>query len=163
MIKDKFPLFTALMMGMLRGRNKQVSATEAYLSSVPVIQKLVDARKLGINLKERFVMIDESLHRSFMPKRFSPGAIEKWDRRYAAFFDKLVAYMNFQLGHMGKPDFIDPTTETINFSVVMPVMRAFDEHMNPLPAHLQMEYKTILVGWYRNGEIDFKSVEDGQM
>lgn len=163
MIKDKFPLFTALMMGMLRGRNKQVAATEAYLSSVPVIQKLVDARKLGINLKERFVMIDESLHRSFMPKRFSPGAIEKWDRRYAAFFDKLVAYMNFQLGHMGKPDFIDPTTETINFSVVMPVMRAFDEHMNPLPAHLQMEYKTILVGWYRNGEIDFKSVEDGQM
>ena len=163
MIKDKFPLFTALMMGMLRGRNKQVSATEAYLSSVPVIQKLVDARKLGINLKERFVMIDESLHRSFMPKRFSPGAIEKWDRRYAAFFDKLVAYMNFQLGHMGKPDFIDPATEAVNFSVVMPVMRAFDEHMNPLPAHLQMEYKTILVGWYRNGEIDFKSVEDGQM
>ena len=163
MIKDKFPLFTALMKGMFRGRNKQVAATEAYLSSVPVIQKMVDERLIGINLKERFVMIDESLHRSFMPRRFSPGALKEWDRRYAAFFDKLVAYMNFQLGRMGKPDFIDPTTETISFSVVMPVMRYFDEQMNPLPAHLQLEYKTISVGWYRNGEIDFRSVEDGQM
>ena len=158
MKRSKFSIVQALLKGMFRGRNKQQAAMEAYLQSVPTIQRLIDSKMLGINLKERFVMIDESLHRSFMPRRFTPGGIDAWDRRYAAFFDKLVAFMNIELGRMGKP-FIDPTTEPLNFSVVMPVMRYFDDDMNPLPAHLQLEYRTLQVGRYLNGEIEYASVD----
>ena len=158
MKKSRLSVVRALLKGALRGRNKQNAAMEAYLLNIPTIQRLIDTKMLGINLKERFVMVDESLHRSFMPRRFSPGAIDAWDRRYAAFFDKVLAFMNFQLGRMGKPA-IDPEKEPLNFSVVMPVMRYFDDDMNPLPAHLQVEYRTICVGRYFNGEVDFKSTD----
>lgn len=155
-------LFSALAKGIFRGKRKEAVAMETYLNCIPGIQKLVDRHLLGINLKERFVLVDESIHRAFLPIYFTPSGIAKADKRYAAFFDKVVAYMNFQLGRMGMKDFVDPQKERINFHVTINETRFFDEEMNPIPAHLQVRTRTLLIGWYRNGEIDYKALEDGE-
>ena len=155
---SRLETFRSLVKGVFRGKRKEAVAMETYLNCCGTIQKLIDTHKLGINLKERHVVLDIGLHMAFMPQGTSDADIRRSDKRYAAFFDKVLAFMNFQLGHMGKPA-IDPEKEPLNFSVVMPVMRYFDDDMNPLPAHLQVEYRTICVGRYFNGEVDFKSTD----
>lgn len=132
------------------------------MKCIPTIQKLIDRHQLGINLKERFVVVDVSLHLAFLPTGTSASAWKTADKRYAAFFDKVVAYMNFQLGHIGKKDFIDPQKETISF-VVTRKETVMWENGEPVPAHLQVREKTILVGAYRDGVVDYKGVEDGPM
>lgn len=155
-------LFMSLVKGLFRGKRKESVAMETYLNCIPSIQKLIDKRLLGINLKERFVLVDESIHRAFLPRYFTPSDISKADKRYAAFFDKIVAYMNFQLGRMGRKDTVNPTKERINFHVTVNETRFFDKDMNPIPAHLQVQSRTILIGWYENGEIDYKAVENDE-
>lgn len=154
--------FTAFVRGAFRGRRKQSVAMETYLSCIPTIQKLIDRHQLGINLKERFVVVDVSLHLAFLPTGTSAYAYRQADKRYAAFFDKVVAYMNFHLGQMGKKDFIDPQKETLSF-VVTQKETVMWENGEPVPAHLQVREKTILVGVYRDGVVDYKELEDGQL
>lgn len=133
---------------------------ETYLKCIPAIQRLIDTRKLGIDLKRRLVVIDESLHRMFISTK--PGkSMEKADRKYAAFMDKVVAFMNFRLGQMGKKDYIKPDSR-IDFHVVMQNNRYVDDEGNPLPAHRQVSFDIILVGKYENGEIDYKEFGYGQ-
>lgn len=128
---------------------------ESYLGCIPTIQKLIDKRLLGINLKERVLAIDLSLHLMYVSTR--PGkALEDADRRYAAFIDKVVAYMNFQLGRMGARDFIDPEKEVIRFLVTQKQFRYFDPEGNPLPSHLQVEERTLFVGRYKKGQVDYR-------
>lgn len=155
-------LFYALTRGIFRGKRREAAAMETYQACIPSIQKLVDRHLLGINLKERFVLVDESIHRAFLPIHFTQAGIRRADKRYAAFFDKIIAYMNFQLGRMGLKDFVDPKKERINFHVTINETRFFDEDMNPVPAHLQVRTKTILVGWYENGDLDYKVLEENE-
>ena len=154
--------FNALFRGMFRGRRKESGAMETYLKCIPTIQKLIDRHQLGINLKERLVVLDVNLHMAFLPIGTSASAYQQADKRYAAFFDKVVAYMNFQLGRMGKKDFIDPTKETVSF-VVTQKETVMWENNEPVPAHLQVREKTLLVGVYRDGVVDYKEVENGPM
>lgn len=160
MKQSKIRLFTSLVRGLLRGRRRKPVAMDTYLGCIPGIQRLIDTRKMGINLKERLVVLDISIHRAFLPKRFTDSEMAKADRRYAAFFDKVVAYMNFQLGRMGKKDFIDPTKERIHFHVTVERYRYVDDEGKPLPAHQQVSFDTLLVGWYQNGEVDYKGIDD---
>ena len=146
---------TALLKGMLRGKRKQATAMESYLNCIPTIQRLIDTHKLGINLKERMVVMDISLH-ACLAEHYPGGS----DRKHIAFFDKLVAYMNFQLGRMGKTDFIDPKKDTIRFQVTTERMMYVDEQGHPLPAHKQVQFGTVLIGWYRGGELEYKSFEE---
>lgn len=154
--------FTSFIKGIFRGRRKESAAMESYLKSIPTIQKLIDRHQIGINLKERLVVLDVHLHMAFLPTGTSASAWKMADKRYAAFFDKVVAYMNFQLGWLGKKDFIDPTKEPLSF-VVTQKDTVMWENGEPVPAHLQVREKTLLVGVYRNGVVDYKTVKDGPM
>lgn len=128
---------------------------ETYLGCIPTIQTLIDKHLLGINLKERLVVIDLDLHLMYISIH-TGKAMEDADRRYAAFMDKVVAYMNFQLGRMGAREYIDPTKETIRFLVTQKVYRHFDENGDLLPAHLQVSERTLFVGMFKNGKIDYR-------
>lgn len=134
---------------------------ETYLKCIPTIQKLIDRHQLGINLKERFVVLDVSVHLAFLPTGTSAYAYRQADKRYAAFFDKVMAYMNFKLGELGKPA-IDPQKEPLTFAVTRKETVVW-ENGEPVPAHLQVREKTVLVGVYRGGAVDYKEMEDGQM
>lgn len=156
--------FSSLVKGILRGKRKQAVAMETYLGCIPTIQTLVDKHLLGINLKERIVVIDVSMHLMYVSTR-AGKAMEQADRRYAAFMDKVVSFMNFQLGRMGARDFIDPKKEPIHFLVTMKETVMW-ENEEPVPAHLQVREKTLFVGLYKNGKINYREYggnEIGQM
>lgn len=139
---------------MLRGKRKAAVAMEMHLGCIPTIQKLVDKRLLGINLKERIVVIDVSLHLMYVSDK-AGRAMEEADRRYANFLDKVVAFMNFQLGRMGARDFIDPKKETIHFMVTMKETVMW-ENNEPVPAHLQVRENTLFIGRYKDGEVNYR-------
>ena len=145
----------AFIKGVFRGKRKEAVVMETYLGCIPTIQTLIDKHLLGINLKERLVIIDLDLHLMYISIH-TGKAMEDADRRYAAFMDKVVAYMNFQLGRMGAREYIDPTKETIRFLVTQKVYRHFDENGDLLPAHLQVSERTLFVGMFKNGKVDYR-------
>ena len=137
---------------------------ETYLGCIPTIQTLVDKHLLGINLKERIVVIDVSVHLMYVSTK-AGKSMDEADRRYAAFMDKVVAFMNFQLGRMGARDFIDPKKEAIHFLVTMKETVMW-ENGEPVPVHLQGREKTLFVGMYKDGKINYREYggnEIGQM
>lgn len=156
--------FSSLVKGILRGKRKQAVAMETYLGCIPTIQTLVDKHLLGINLKERIVVIDVSVHLMYVSTK-AGKSMDEADRRYAAFMDKVVAFMNFQLGRMGARDFIDPKKEPIHFLVTMKETVMW-ENGEPVPVHLQVREKTLFVGLYKDGKINYREYggnEIGQM
>lgn len=154
-MKQSIRTLKAFVKGVFRGKRKEAVAMETYLGCIPTIQTLIDKHLLGINLKERLVVIDLDLHLMYISIH-TGKAMEDADRRYAAFMDKVVAYMNFQLGRMGARDYIDPTKDTIRFLVTQKVYRHFDENGDLLPAHLQVSERTLFVGMFKNGKIDYR-------
>ena len=156
--------FSSLVKGIPRGKRKQAVAMETYLGCIPTIQTLVDKHLLGINLKERIVVIDVSVHLMYVSTK-AGKSMDEADRRYAAFMDKVVAFMNFQLGRMGARDFIDPKKEPIHFLVTMKETVMW-ENGEPVPVHLQVREKTLFVGLYKDGKINYREYggnEIGQM
>ena len=127
---------------------------DTYLSCIPTIQTLVDKHLLGINLKGRIVVLDVSVHNMFIAIK-AGRAMDEADRRYANFMDKVVAFMNFQLGRMGARDFIDPKKEAIRFLVTLKETVMW-ENNEPVPAHLQVRERTLFVGMYKNGTINYR-------
>lgn len=154
-MKQSIRTLKAFVKGVFRGKRKEAVAMETYLGCIPTIQTLIDKHLLGINLKERLVVIDLDLHLMYISIH-TGKAMEDADRRYAAFMDKVVAYMNFQLGRMGAREYIDPTKETIRFLVTQKVYRHFDENGDLLPAHLQVSERTLFVGMFKNGKVDYR-------
>ena len=157
-------IFSSLIKGIFRGKRKQAEAMEAYLGCIPTIQTLIDKHLLGINLKERIVVIDVSVHKMYISIK-AGKAMEEADRRYANFMKRVVAFMNFQLGRMGARDFIDPNKEPIHFLVTMKETVMW-ENGEPVPAHLQIREKTLFVGLYKDGVINYREYggnEFGQM
>ena len=154
-MKQSIRTLKAFIKGVFRGKRKEAVAMETYLGCIPTIQTLIDKHLLGINLKERLVVIDLDLHLMYISIH-TGKAMEDADRRYAAFMDKVVAYMNFQLGRMGAREYIDPTKETIRFLVTQKVYRHFDENGDLLPAHLQVSERTLFVGMFKNGKVDYR-------
>ena len=154
-MKQSIRTLKAFIKGVFRGKRKEAVAMETYLGCIPTIQALIDKHLLGINLKERLVVIDLDLHLMYISIH-TGKAMEDADRRYAAFMDKVVAYMNFQLGRMGAREHIDPTKETIRFLVTQKVYRHFDENGDLLPAHLQVSERTLFVGMFKNGKVDYR-------
>jgi hypothetical protein len=165
MKSSKLQTLSAFVKGVFRGKRKEAAAVETYLKCIPTIQKLIDTHMLGINLKNRVIVLDISLHMTFVPSGMSATSFEKADKRYANFLDNLVAYMNFRLGQMGARDFIDTAKECIHLLVTSKDYRYLDENGNPIPAHLQVEERTILVGLYKNGKVGYREYGgyDGQM
>ena len=136
---------------------------DTYIDCIPVIQRLVDNHLLGIDLKNRLVLIDISLHLMHV-SAYSGKSMKQANKRYASFMDKVVAFMNFQLGRMGARDIIDPTKETIRFFVTQKEIKCFDDEGNHIPAHMQVNEKTILIGMYKHGEINYREIgSNGQM
>ena len=162
MKQSRTRLFTSLVKGIFRGRRKEQLAMETYLKCIPTIEKLIERHQMGINLKERFVVLDVGIHVAFLPVGTSAYAYRQADKQYAAFFDKVVAYMNFQLGRLGKKDFIDPTKETVSF-VVTRKETVMWEDGEPVPPHLQVREKTVFVGAYRDGVVDYKEVVSSEL
>lgn len=154
MKQSKLRTLTAFLKGLVQGKRKEAVAMDTYLSCIPTIQTLVDKHLLGINLKERIVVLDVSVHNMYIAIK-AGRAMDEADRRYANFMDKVVAFMNFQLGRMGARDFIDPKKEAIRFLVTLKETVMW-ENNEPVPAHLQVRERTLLVGMYKNGTINYR-------
>lgn len=150
-----FKTITSLAKGLIKGKRKESVAMESYLKCIPTIQTLIDKHLLGINLKERLIVMDISVHLMFISTRLGKDMSDA-DKRYASFIDKVVAFMNFQLGRMGANDFIDTNKTPIHFIVTQKEYKHFDEDGNPLPAHRQISENTLFVGQYKNGIIDYR-------
>ena len=142
--------------GIFCGKKKESVAMETYISCIPIIRKLIDNHKLGINLKERLVIIDGSLFYAFGPKNGSSHEINKSDKRLASFIDKIVAFMNFEIGRLNIKDFVDASKEPIHFHVTIEEKTIVDKEGFPVPENQQATIKTILIGRYINGNIDYK-------
>ena len=153
-MKQPIRRLKAFFRGLLRGKRKEAVVMDTYLSCIPTIQTLVDKHLLGINLKERIVVLDVSVHNMYIAIK-AGRAMDEADRRYANFMDKVVAFMNFQLGRMGARDFIDPKKEAIRFLVTLKETVMW-ENNEPVPAHLQVRERTLLVGMYKNGTINYR-------
>ena len=161
-MKQSIRTLKAFFRGLLCGKRKEAVAMESYLSCIPTIQTLIDNRLLGINLKDRVLAIDLSLHLMYVSIH-NGKAMKEADRRYAAFIDKVVAYMNFQLGRMGARDFIDPEKEVIRFFVIQKQFQYFDPDWNPLPSHLQVEERILFVGRYKKGQVDYREPGNNEL
>lgn len=159
---SSFRHFSSFLKGVLRGKRKEAVAMETYLGCMPTVQKLIDKHLLGINLKERLLVIDLSVHLMYVSTR-TGRAMEEADRRYAAFIDKVVAYMNLQLGRMGAKDFVDPKKDTIHFLVTQKTFRYFDSEGNQLPAHMQVNERTLFVGLYKDGKINYRESGNNEL
>ena len=158
-----FSILGAFARGAVRGKRKEAVAMETYLHCIPSIQKLIDRHQLGINLKERVVALDIQVHLAFLPRVFTPSGIAKADKRYAAFFDKVVAFMNFEMGRRGIKDFIDPEKEAIQFVVTSKERTVVDKDGNMVPVHMQVQERTVLVGLYKNGVVNYREYGEEEM
>lgn len=114
-----------------------------YLSRFETIEKLIAEDLLAIDLENRYVCIDASLHIQYMNN----------DRKYVAFFDNLRAYMNFHFGQMQK-QMITPE-DRINFGVMLKQTRMYDTDTGEFYDQAQVEYHTLIVGINQHNKVEY--------
>lgn len=130
---------------MFRRPNK-CRVADTYLSCCDSIWELIEKDLIGINLERKFVVLDSSVHLLFFES----------DEKYAAFFDKIRAYMNITSAMMGRGEMIRPE-DAIDFNVVMKRVVYMDEYGMIPEDGMKTHIDTILVGRYCNGKVNYSS------
>lgn len=125
---------------------------DTYLSCMESIDKLIEKDLIGINLERRFVVLDSTVHLMF----FEDG------KKYAAFFDKIRAYMNMSLGKKGIKEMIE-AEDAIDFNVVMKRLVYMDEYGTIPEDGVKTHIDTLLVGRYCNSEVDYVAYDKEEM
>lgn len=129
-------------------RKRKRSAVPIYLKRFETIQKLIDQDLLGFDFKQKLVVLDSSIHALYLND----------DRKYAAFFDTLQAYMNAFRGALGIEEFIDKD-DRINFMVVLKQYIGFDLETGDFFSPAKETVSTLLVGYYQDGKVDYAVYE----
>ena len=131
----------------------------AYLKTFQTLEKLMEAEYLQVDLRELHVRIDYRIHALYMYD----------DKKYLAFIDKVVAWMNFKRGLLGVKQFIEPT-HRINFTVFRmdDVYTVGDKEVNLTDifqgnsvSDFKIQHKPtdILVGYAENGRLDYAPIK----
>lgn len=129
-------------------RPAKCRVAETYISSFDSITQLIEKDLIGINIERRFVVLDSAVHLLFFEN----------DKKYAAFFDKIRAYMNIALGEMGIGEMID-REHAIDFNVVLKRLVYMDEYAMIPDGGVKTHIDTILVGRYCNGKVNYVSYD----
>lgn len=92
---------------------KQKTTTEEYAKRFEAIETLIDHDLLAVDFKDIFVTMDVKIHLLFSGD----------DRKYLAFFDSMLAYINMNRGLLSgmtdeKYPFINPKDAQVNFLVI---------------------------------------------
>ncbi len=109
-MKDSKKLLKELLNRVIRKRKKDV--VEDYLNRFKAVESLIDGDLLAINFEEMFVVLDSKIHLLYHSN----------DKKYLAFFDTLLAYINLNRGFLsgkGEKDLpiVKPEEAQINFLV----------------------------------------------
>lgn len=146
MKKHGFTLSLSNIIKTMFRRPNKCRVADTYFSCFDSIWELIEKDLIGINLERRFVVLDSSVHLLFFEN----------DKKYAAFFDKIRAYMNISMGMMGRGEMIGHE-DAIDFNVVMKRVVYMDEYGMIPNDGVKTHIDTILVGKYCNGEVNYVS------
>lgn len=139
--------FTLSLLNVIKSmfrRPNKCRVADTYLSCCDSIWELIEKDLIGVNLERRFVVLDSSVHLLFFEN----------DEKYAAFFDKIRAYMNIALGIMGRGEMIG-IEDAIDFNVVMKRVVYMDEYGMIPDDGVKTHIDTILVGRYCNAKVNY--------
>lgn len=129
---------------------KKKSAVGIYLSRFDTVDKLIRDKLIGIDVKECYVALDLSVHLLYKDD----------DRKYAAFFDTLRAYINFYRGYFQLPA-LEPG-ERINFCVNFRREIRFDLETEEFYDQPKVEYIPWLIGFCQSGHVVYDVFEEGK-
>ena len=124
---------------------------QTYLNRFATLEKLIADGRIGIDVKQKLVVLDSSIHLLYMED----------DQKYNAFFDTIRAYMNYRRGAIEIKEIIKPE-DRINFTVVMKHYTAFDESIGEFFDPPKETADTILVGYYKNGRVEYATYEKNE-
>lgn len=119
-------------------------AVGAYLDRFETIEKLIADDRIAIDIVKCYVALDASVHRLYMND----------DRKYLAFFDTLRAYINYSRGYQGIKTLLQPE-DRIDFGVMYKLYKAFDLEKGEFYPRPKAEFKTLLVGYVQDGQIEY--------
>lgn len=129
---------------------KKKNAAAIYLSRFDTIDKMIREKLIGIDVKECYVAIDLSVHLLYKDD----------DRKYAAFFDTLRAFINYHRGYMDLP--VLQPEERINFCVNFRREIRFDLENEEFYDEPRVEYIPWLVGFCQSGTVVYDVFEQGK-
>ena len=129
-------LLKELLNRVIKKRKEDV--VEDYLNRFKAIESLIEADMLAVNFEEIFVVFDSKIHMLYCNN----------DKKYLAFFDTLLAYINLNRGFLsgkGEKDLpmVKPEEAQINFLVTS---------INP---HHKDKAVPTLVGWAKQKELRY--------
>lgn len=130
-----------LIKALFRRRKKDY--VSVYLTRFNAIDKLIQAKLVGIDIKDVFVELDVQEHIRHM---YSP-------REYAAYFDTLRGFINYHRGLHGLS--MISYQDRINFSVVLKREKYWDMETEQLYDPPVKEYIPMIVGYYQEGKLKY--------
>ena len=130
-------------------RKKKKTAVPVYLKRFETIQKLIDDDRIGIDFKQKLVVLDSSIHMLY----------KNDDRKYNSFFDTMRAFLNTYRGALGIKELIE-LEDKIDFMVVLKEELFFDHESGEFFSPPKKTAKTLLVGYYQNGKVDYTDYEE---
>lgn len=128
---------------------KKENAAAVYLSRFDTIEKMISEKLIGIDVKEGYVAIDLSVHLLYKDD----------DRKYAAFFDSLRAFINYYRGYMDLP--VLQYDERINFCVNFRREIRFDLEREEFYDKPKVEYIPFLVGFCQSDKVVYEVYGQG--
>lgn len=120
------------------------SAVPVYLKRFRSIDALIEAGMLSIDLRELRVAIDVSVHMLYMDD----------DRKYAAFFENLRAYINFRRGFLSL-EFVE-ADRPVCFAVTIREEIRYDLEKGEFHERPVQKYHVILNGVNVSGKVDYQ-------
>lgn len=128
-------------------KRKKKDYVPVYLSRFETIDKMIRCRLIGIDIKEAYAVIDVSVHLLYHDD----------DRKYAAFFETLRAFINYYRGNLDIP--MLEYDERINFCVNFKHEIRFDLDREEFYEKPKEENIPWLVGFYQSGKVVYDVYE----
>lgn len=126
-------------------------AMERTTANIETINKLIVSDLLALNPVRPYVVISAKLHMLYMQD----------DRKYANFFYNVLSYINVQRGLMKIEKPVLPE-DRLDFSVVQTTTQYVSEEGESWEDMPKDKIKTLLVGIYQNGVVDYECYDKKQ-
>lgn len=143
-IKDILPQLVAVQNGLLHPLRRKGLAH--VVNNVKTISRLIDSDYLAVDISRPYAVLSTDLHLLYMNN----------DVKYANFFFNLLAYINVQRGIRGIKGSIF-CEDRLDFSVVKTSTRYVPKEGEKWDNMPKNEMKTLLVGAYQNGIVDYQT------
>lgn len=143
-IKDILPQLVAVQKGLLHPLRRKGLAH--VVNNVETICLLIDSDYLAVDISRPYAVLSTDLHLLYINN----------DVKYANFFFNLLAYINVQRGIRGIKGSIS-CEDRLDFSVVQTSTRYVPKEGEKGEDMPKNEMKTLLVGAYQNGIVDYQT------